>query len=123
MVPEANPPSPLVTSHSRERSSSREWLALSHGTVRLVKVILFRDLRPVRNYPATRATASTCRSGIVTQFLTSFRLFAGFCSLPRTKKDGGFCGQQPFFVRCNLDHAGSAIALRFTGPKNFPLAI
>src|SRR5205823_11907938 len=55
MVPEANPPRPFVTSHSRESSSSREWLALSHGSVRLVKVILFRNLRPVRNYPATRA--------------------------------------------------------------------
>src|SRR5438067_10904932 len=39
MVPEAKPPSPLLTSHSGESNSSRDWLALSHGNERLVKII------------------------------------------------------------------------------------
>src|SRR5439155_3082867 len=74
MVPEANPPSPFVTSHSRDSSNSREWLALSHSRDRVVKAIWCGGLGPVRNYFHKYRMSDCCRFAVRSALTGSGRL-------------------------------------------------
>src|SRR5437868_15223675 len=72
--PEAKPPSPFVTSHSRDSSSSRERIALSHSSDRVVKAIWCGGLGPVRNYFHNYRMSDCCRFAVRSALTGSGRL-------------------------------------------------
>src|SRR5204863_9178715 len=87
MVADAKPPSPFATSHSRDRSSGREWLLLSQRMERLVNAI----------------TAHSRRKS------PSSRLLTRLSSLARTKYNRRLGWQNPSFIRHDIHAPGTVV--------------